>query len=90
MVIIFSLFEPKIKAVQDADGEHDCASNQEAPQALCKASEDVSKPSKKAGESNDVPMLSLLKFLGISPVVPASDKLLEVIKRLAAHPEPTI
>lgn len=31
--------------MQDADWEEDCASNQEAPKAFCKAGEDVSKPS---------------------------------------------
>lgn len=35
-------------------------------------------------------MLTLLKFLGVCPVVPARDKLLEVIKRLAAQPEDTV
>jgi hypothetical protein len=53
--------------MQDANGEHDCASNQEAPQALCKASEDVSEPSKKAGKSNDVAHIFLIEILGRLP-----------------------
>jgi hypothetical protein len=53
--------------MQDADGEHDCASNQEAPQAFCKASEDVSEPCKKAGKSNDVAHIFLIEILGRLP-----------------------
>ena len=41
-----------------------------------------------AGVVNDI--FFLLKFLGVCPVVPARDKLLEVINRFAAHPEATV
>jgi hypothetical protein len=63
----FSLFEPEIKAVQYSDGEHDCASYEEAPQALCKAGEDVSEPCKKAGKSYDVAHIFLIEILGRLP-----------------------
>jgi hypothetical protein len=33
--------KPKIKTMQDANGEQDGTSQQEAPQALCEASENV-------------------------------------------------
>jgi hypothetical protein len=63
----FSLLKPEIKAVQYSDGEHDCASYEEAPQALCKASEDVSEPCKKAGKSYDVAHIFLIEILGRLP-----------------------
>jgi hypothetical protein len=47
------LFEPKIEAMQDADWEHDCPSQQEAPQALSKASEDVCQPCGKTRNPNN-------------------------------------
>lgn len=37
--------EPKVKPVKDADWKKDCASYQEAPEAMCKTSKDVGKPS---------------------------------------------
>jgi hypothetical protein len=36
--------KPKPQPMQNADWKKDCASHQEAPKALCKASEDVGKP----------------------------------------------
>ena len=38
--------------MQNANGKKDCASYQEAPEALCKASEDVGKPSKATQQAN--------------------------------------
>jgi hypothetical protein len=40
--------------VKDADWKKDSASHQEAPEALCKASEDVGKPSGSAKATNDL------------------------------------
>jgi hypothetical protein len=40
--------------MQDANGKKDSASHQEAPEAMCKASEDVGKPSKETQESNEL------------------------------------
>jgi len=40
--------KPKIKTMQDADGKQDGTSQQEAPQALCKASKNVREPSSHA------------------------------------------
>jgi hypothetical protein len=45
----FSLFEPQPHAVDDSDWEHQSSSNEEAPQALTEASEDVIEPSREAG-----------------------------------------
>jgi hypothetical protein len=36
------LVKPQKKSMQDANGEEDSASYQEAPEAMCKASKDVS------------------------------------------------
>lgn len=44
--------EPQVEAVQDADWEEDCACNQETPQALCEACEDVREPRKEAKYAN--------------------------------------
>jgi hypothetical protein len=44
--------KPKIEPVKDADWKKDCASYQEAPKAMCKASEDVGKPSKATQQAN--------------------------------------
>jgi hypothetical protein len=35
--------------MENADWEHDCTRQKEAPQALAKASEDVIEPSREAG-----------------------------------------
>ena len=40
--------------MQYANGEKDSASHQEAPKALCKASEDVGKPSSSTKAKNDL------------------------------------
>jgi hypothetical protein len=45
--------KPKIKAVQDPDGEEDCASKKESPHGLSKACEDVCEPCGKACQTND-------------------------------------
>lgn len=63
----FSLFEPEIEAVQYADGEHDCASYEKAPQALGEAGEDVREPRKKTGESDEIAHVDLTEILGRLP-----------------------
>ena len=40
--------------MKDANGKKDSASYQEAPEAVCKASEDVGKPGKETQESNEL------------------------------------
>jgi hypothetical protein len=49
-----TLSEPQVEPVQNSDGEEDSASHQEAPEAVSKASEDVSQPSKKTKQSNNL------------------------------------
>jgi len=46
--------KPKVKPVKNSDWKEDSASYQEAPKALCKASEDMGKPSSAAKAKNDL------------------------------------
>jgi hypothetical protein len=42
--MMFSLFKPEIKTVQDADGEEDGTRHQKAPHCVTKAGKDVRQP----------------------------------------------
>jgi hypothetical protein len=44
-----ALSKPEVKAVQDSNWEHDCTSQQKAPQAFCKTSKNVIEPCSQAG-----------------------------------------
>jgi hypothetical protein len=48
-----TLFKPEVKTVQNPKREQQRTSHQEAPQALCKASEDMCNPCRKAGKTNE-------------------------------------
>ncbi|MEN9671035.1 MAG: hypothetical protein RL018_1312 [Pseudomonadota bacterium] len=48
----YTSVKPKPKAMQNANGKEDCASYQEAPKSLCKASKDVGKPSQRDCDAN--------------------------------------
>jgi hypothetical protein len=48
-----SLTKPEIKAVQYSYGKEYCASQQEAPHCLSKASEDVCEPCNETGYANE-------------------------------------
>jgi hypothetical protein len=48
----YTSVKPKPHPMQDANGKKDSASYQEAPKAMCKASEDMGKPGKETQESN--------------------------------------
>lgn len=48
----YTSVKPKPHPMQDANWKKDSASYQEAPEAMCKASEDVGKPSKRDCDAN--------------------------------------
>jgi hypothetical protein len=50
----FTSTKPKVKPVKDAYWKKDSASHQESPKALCKASEDMGKPSGSTECKNDL------------------------------------
>lgn len=48
--------------MQDANGEKDCASNQEAPKTLREAGKDMCEPSKEAAPTDKLSHYSALAF----------------------------
>jgi hypothetical protein len=57
--------EPEVEAVQNPDGKKQRSSNQETPQAIGKAGEDVGQPSGKHQESNHPSHTVLLQLLSL-------------------------
>jgi hypothetical protein len=50
----YTSVKPKVEPVKNSDWKKDSASYQEAPKAMCKASEDVCQPRNKTQKSNEL------------------------------------